>query len=139
MLATVQLRVIGLPEKSSAGACTLLTVKSGGGLRLMLKAALSASLSVRLNHGMANGWGKPERLPLGGCVMLVTTRSGRGTAKRLTETGATVVLLLPYCPSATVCVALVVTVNQRVPALWGRMTCCVRCTEAPTASVPVKV
>ena len=32
---------MGLPEKSCAGACTLLTTKSGGGLRLMLKAVLS--------------------------------------------------------------------------------------------------
>jgi hypothetical protein len=72
-------------------------------------------------------------------VIVVTTRSGRGTAWMLTETADTVVLLLEFGPSATVPVALVVTVNQRVPEVWGRITCWVRCTAPPTAMVPVKV
>jgi hypothetical protein len=59
MFATVQLRVIGCPEKSSAGACTLVTSSSGGGLSVTSKPALIAILSVRLSSCMAKWWCKP--------------------------------------------------------------------------------
>src|SRR3989442_905554 len=81
----------------------------------------------------------PEKTPLAGGVMRVTIRSGRGTGAMLIELAATVVLLLELVPSATVCVALVVTISQRVPGVCGRMICCVRCAEAPMARTPSKV
>ena len=57
MFVTVQLRFIGCPEKSSAGACTLVTSSSGGGLSVTLKPALMASLSVRLSSGIGKDGG----------------------------------------------------------------------------------
>src|SRR4051794_21877906 len=80
----------------------------------------------------------PEKTPLGGGVMVVTTRSGSGVGAMSIELGAIPVLLLYFPPSATLCVALVVTMNQCVPAVCGSTICCVRCTDAPAASVPVK-
>ena len=59
MLAIVQLTFIGWPEKSCAGARTLVTARSGGGLSVTLKLELMASLSVRLASGMANEWWPP--------------------------------------------------------------------------------
>jgi len=51
----------------------------------------------------------------------------------------TVVLLLEFGPSAIVPVALLVTMNQCIPGVCGRVTCCVRWMEPLTASVPGKV
>ena len=54
-LVTVQLTVIGWPEKSCGGACTLVVARSAGGLRLTVKAPLIATLSARVNSGIAKG------------------------------------------------------------------------------------
>src|SRR5262245_13484434 len=79
----------------------------------------------------------PEKTPLGGGVTLVTARSGTGCGFTRIASVATVVSLLKCVPSPTVWVALVVTTNQYIPAVWGSGTSWIRCTEPPTVSVVV--